>query len=186
MGHNSFPLKFQLPDREGAHQTAQGGGGGGYQLRVQAFCKCYLRCIFCLYPPFISWVKCTFALVTLVWVYLALLSFFLGALCTGLLILRLINYSCVQWPTGLLNLGRVHASGYPVGYWSLCFIVFSSGIWLGGDSYFGDQFSCPIMCRMRALMGSQKKARPGLSQDKLASASGESFSGWVNPVRNDK
>ena len=30
--------------------------------------------------------------------------------------------------TGLLDLGRVHTSAYPMEHWNLCFIVFSSGI----------------------------------------------------------
>ena len=43
-------------------------------------------------------------------------------------ILKLINYSCVQCPTGLLNFGHVHTPGYPVKHWNLGFTVFSSGI----------------------------------------------------------
>ena len=39
---------------------------------------------------------------------------------------KLINYSCVRWPTGLRDPGHMHASGYPVKRWSLHFTVFSS------------------------------------------------------------
>ena len=49
---------------------------------------------------------------------------------TSACIFKFIDYSCVQWPLGLLRLGHMNMSGYPVKYWSLCVTVFSYGIWL--------------------------------------------------------
>ena len=43
--HNSFLLNFQLPDGKDTLQTAQ----KCYQLKVQSFCKCYLKYMCCLH-----------------------------------------------------------------------------------------------------------------------------------------
>ena len=84
MEHNLFPLEFQLPDRKHTLQTAQ----KCYQLKIQSFCRCYLRYTCCLHHHlYHECMKYPFALVTLIWVYLTLPSFFLKALCTRLLIL---------------------------------------------------------------------------------------------------
>ena len=46
-----------------------------------------------------------------------------------------------------------------------------------GDSYSGNELSCPIMCQMKALMKSWAKR---------ASAPREYCPGWVNPGRSDE
>ena len=67
MEHDWFRLEFQLPDGKDALQTTQ----KCYQLKIQMLSAVYR----------------SFALVTLIWVYLILSYFFLKALCTRLLIL---------------------------------------------------------------------------------------------------
>ena len=47
-------------------------------------------------------------------------------------VLKLIHYSCVQCPTGFLDLSHMNTYGYPVKHLSMCFIMFSSGIRLDG------------------------------------------------------
>ena len=61
---------------------------------------------------------------------------------------------CVQWPTGLLDLGHMHASGFPVALEPVFHRIFIWHLIGNEDSYKGNELPYPIMCQMKALMKS--------------------------------
>ena len=67
-------------------------------------------------------------------------------------ILKPINYSCVQLPTGFLDLGHMNASGHPVKHWPVLHRVFIWHLILREASCAGDDFSSPIICQTKGQM----------------------------------